>query len=114
MDNKERPLHRQARDLSLRKRATPQSGSRSYCFLGTLVASSLGVGGTSNDNGETHAHPCGSRPIKMVAVVGQAFRIHSVAALTLARLVLTRGMRERSATLGYKHRAPAFGSVRIV
>jgi hypothetical protein len=56
----------------------------------------------------------GSRPIKMFAVVGQAFRIRSVTALTLARLVLTRTMRERSATLGYKHRAPAFGSVQIV
>jgi|HubBroStandDraft_4_1064222.scaffolds.fasta_scaffold3188530_1 hypothetical protein len=49
-----------------------------------------------------------------LAVGGQAFRIHSMAALTLARLVLTRAMRERSATLGYKHRAPAFGSGQIV
>src|SRR6266851_1207506 len=49
-----------------------------------------------DDNRETHAHPCRSRPIKLFAVVGQAFRIRSVTSLTLARLVLTRTVRERS------------------
>ncbi len=45
---------------------------------------------------------------------GEAFRIRSVASLTLAGQVLTRAMRERSATLGYEHRVPAFGFVQIV